>query len=266
MSETKVGICCRTLVWLIGGWLLWLASGANAQPSLPETITHLKKSVVVVGTYNKLRNPSFEMRGTGFAVGDGHMIATNAHVVPDTLNAATNETLVALLPGSGEPQPRELQLVTKDVIHDVALLRLAGAPLPPVKLRNPEDVPEGQSVAFMGFPIGGALGFSPVTHRGTISAISPISLPGSSAQFLNEKMIRQLRHGTFNIFQLDATAYPGNSGSPMFDPDTGDVLGLINMVFIKTTREASLSQPSGISYAIPSNFLLDLLAIQQQKH
>ncbi|HEX7455167.1 MAG TPA: serine protease [Gallionella sp.] len=204
------------------------------------------------------------MRGTGFAVSDGHLIATNAHVVPDILDAATNETLVALLPGSGELQPRELQLVAKDVTHDLALLRLAGAPLSPVTLRNPESVLEGQSVAFTGFPIGGSLGFSPVTHRGTISAISPISLPGATAQRLNEKMIRQLRHGTFMIFQLDATAYPGNSGSPMFDPDTGEVLGLINMVFIKTTREASLSQPSGISYAIPANFLLDLLGTQQK--
>lgn len=262
MGLTNCRLWHRTLLCLMGGWLLLLATGSNAQPSLPETIALIKRSVVVVGTYSKLRSPSFRMRGTGFAVGDGHLIASNAHVVPETLDDATSETLVALVLGNGEPQQRELQLVTKDVIHDLALLRLAGAPLPAVTLRNPEGVLEGQSVAFTGFPIGGALGFSPVTHRGTISAISPISLPGATAQHLNEKMIRQLRRGAFMIFQLDATAYPGNSGSPMFDPDTGEVLGLINMVFIKTTREASLSQPSGISYAIPANFLLDLLGAQ----
>jgi S1-C subfamily serine protease len=63
----------------------------------------------------------------------------------------------------------------------------------------------------------------------------------------------------FNIFQLDATAYPGNSGSPVFNPESGEVIGVINMVFIKSTREAALSNPSGITYAIPVNFLTELL-------
>ncbi|MBL8421551.1 MAG: serine protease, partial [Dechloromonas sp.] len=49
------------------------------------------------------------------------------------------------------------------------------------------------------------------------------------------------------------------SGSPVFDASTGEVIGIINMVFIKSSREAALSQPSGISYAIPSNFLIEAL-------
>jgi len=65
--------------------------------------------------------------------------------------------------------------------------------------------------------------------------------------------------GSFDIFQLDATAYPGNSGSPLFDVDTGEVIGVISMVLIKGTKESALSQPSGITYAVPSNFLLDIL-------
>jgi S1-C subfamily serine protease len=61
------------------------------------------------------------------------------------------------------------------------------------------------------------------------------------------------------VFQLDATAYPGNSGSPLFDPATGEVVGIVNMVFVKGTKEAALAQPSGITYAIPSQHLLELL-------
>lgn len=68
-----------------------------------------------------------------------------------------------------------------------------------------------------------------------------------------------MRNGTFAIFQLDATAYPGNSGGPLFDPNTGEVLGVVNMVLIKGTRESALSQPSGISYAIPIRHVKDLL-------
>jgi serine protease Do len=32
------------------------------------------------------------------------------------------------------------------------------------------------------------------------------------------------------------------------------------MVFVKATKETALTQPSGISYAIPSRFLIELLA------
>jgi hypothetical protein len=32
------------------------------------------------------------------------------------------------------------------------------------------------------------------------------------------------------------------------------------MVFVKGTKEAALAQPSGITYAIPSRHLLDLVA------
>ena len=54
-------------------------------------------------------------------------------------------------------------------------------------------------------------------------------------------------------------AYPGNSGSPVYDPETGKVLGVINMVFVKGTKESVLTQPSGITYAVPSNHLRALL-------
>jgi serine protease Do len=38
------------------------------------------------------------------------------------------------------------------------------------------------------------------------------------------------------------------------------VLGIINMVFVKGTKETALTQPSGITYAIPASHLQALLA------
>jgi serine protease Do len=37
------------------------------------------------------------------------------------------------------------------------------------------------------------------------------------------------------------------------------------MVFIKGSKEAALSNPSGISYAIPSNYLLQLMSTGSPK-
>ncbi|HMR71922.1 MAG TPA: S1C family serine protease, partial [Rubrivivax sp.] len=66
----------------------------------------------------------------------------------------------------------------------------------------------------------------------------------------------------FDIYQLDATAYPGNSGGPGLNADTGDVVAGINMVLTKGSRESALQHPSGISYAIPVRWVHELLAPQ----
>jgi S1-C subfamily serine protease len=162
---------------------------------------------------------------------------------------------------------RQASVLEVDRLHDLALLRMDGPTVPALTLRDSDQVREGQSVAFMGFPIGGALGFSPVTHRGMVSSIAAAALPLPTAQQLNAQVIRSLRSGggSFDIFQLDATAYPGNSGGPLFDPDSGGVWGVINMVLLKSVRESALSSPSGISYAIPSKYVSQLLQRQQVK-
>ena len=72
-------------------------------------------------------------------------------------------------------------------------------------------------------------------------------------------MLKQLQKTPFKIFQLDGTAYPGNSGSPLYDPDSGVVYGIINMVMIKGLKETAITHPSGISYAIPASYIRDLL-------
>ena len=128
-----------------------------------------------------------------------------------------------------------------------------------MQLADSDAAREGQMFAFTGFPIGMILGFHPVTHRGMLSTITPIVLPALNTKRLDAKNIIQLQKSAFQVFQLDGTAYPGNSGSPLYDPDTGVVYGIVNMVLVKGLKETALSQPSGISYAIPSNYVRDLL-------
>ena len=243
---------------------LGLASVAPAvHAGLPEVVAALKPSVVAVGTYNPLASPRFNFRGTGFIVGDGRQLATNAHVLPEDTGARGQLVLQFAgnrnAAGDRVPETRALTVLAVDPTHDLALLQITGAPLPAVTLAD-GPAREGQAVAFTGFPIGGLLGFSPVTHRGSISSITPIALPPPNARQLDAAAVARLRQGAFDIYQLDGTAYPGNSGGPLFDIETGQVLGVVNMVLVKGSRESVLSQPSGISYAIPVRFLRELLA------
>lgn len=233
---------------------------AQACADLPDTIARIKPSITLVGTFKKTNSPPFTFRGTGFVVGDGRLVATNAHVLPDLLEADGTILAIQARREDGQLQLRQASKVAVDKDHDLALLRIDGPPLPALALGQSRAIREGQPIAFTGFPIGGSLGFSPVTHRGIVSAITPIALPSPTARQLSGTLINRLKNGAFDIFQLDATAYPGNSGSPVYDEETAAVIGIINMVYVKGSKEAALSQPSGISYAIPVDYLVRLLA------
>lgn len=228
--------------------------------STVDTIARVKGSVVAIGTFEQTRAPAFQFRATGFAVGDGSLIATNAHALPAMLDREHRETLVVVVPSADrQSQVREAREVVVDVGSDLALLKINGQPLPALKLGGLEGVREGQSILFTGFPIGSVLGIFPATHRGMVAAITPIAIPPPTTANLDPRVLRRLTTGSIPVLQLDATAYPGNSGSPVYDADSGDVLGIINMVFVKGTKETALTQPSGITYAIPAKHLQVLL-------
>ena len=236
-------------------------------------IDKVRTSVVAIGTFDRTRTPQFQFLGTGFAIGDGTLLVTNAHVLPAVLDPARRETIAVVLPARNpdakdagkdkgnkdEVQARDARQVAIDANADLALLKIGGAPLPALTLRDSDTVREGQDIYFTGFPIGAVLGPYPATHRGMVSVVTPIAIPQGRASDLDAAVVRRLTTGAFPVFQLDATAYPGNSGSPVYDPDTGQVIGIVNMVLVKTTKESALSQPSGITYAVPSKYLKDLI-------
>ena len=155
---------------------------------------------------------------------------------------------------------REAEVVNSNRAHDLALLRIKGRPGPAVMLAQPGTAREGLEVALIGFPIGGVLGFKVVSHRGIVASIVASALPTASAKQLNEGAVTRLREGSFEMLQLDATAYPGSSGGPLFDVATGSVIGVVNMGLVKSGRESALSQPTGITYAVPVRYLHELLA------
>lgn len=237
-------------------------SGAAPASDLSRTIATVKGSVVGVGTFLRTRSPATVFSGTGFVVGDGLSVITNAHVVPAILDSENKEVLGIVIAHGAEIEFRPAQLVASDRAHDLAHLRIGGAPLPALQLGDAAGAVEGQELAFTGFPLGMVLGLHPATHRALLAAITPIVLPSLSSRALDARSIAQLQRAPFAIFQLDGTAYPGNSGSPVYDPASGAVLAVINMTFVKGLKENAITHPSGISYAIPATYIRDLL---QQK-
>lgn len=247
-------ICFALATWLILPGMSHAADGN----SLPDTIEKVKPAVVAIGTFQKTRRPPSIFRGTGFVVADGLHVVTNAHVLPEKLDVEKRELIAVFAGNTSQMEIREAGKMAEDREHDLAVLKITGRPLPTVSLGSPQRVREGEIYAFTGFPIGMVLGLNAVTHRGIVSAISPIAIPQLSAQLLEKNVVARLT-APYNVFQLDATAYPGNSGSPLYDPATGQVVGIINKVFVQESKETVIQKPSGISYAIPVNHIKELL-------
>ena len=229
---------------------------------LRALVAAIKPSVCPVGTQAPLDSPRFTFRGSGFAIGNGSLIATCWHVVRETAAAERTglKTPAVLVPGEGGAYSlREAELVASDPARDLALLRIQGRSVAPLAIEAEAAAAEGTEVALMGFPIGGALGYRHVTHRGVISAIVSSDLPAANARQLQQGAASRLREGQFEMLQLDATAYPGNSGGPLIDVEHRKVVGIVNMVLLKGNRESALSQPTGITYAVPARHLAALL-------
>lgn len=238
--------------------LLGLLGHQAISAELPDIIDRIRPSIVSVGTVMPLRRPSAQFRGTGFVVANGRQVVTNHHVLPELIDHARRETLAVFSGRGSKANVHPAKIVKSDPEHDLVLLEIGNGPLPPMSLASETRIREGEEIAFTGFPIGTVLGLYPVTHRGIISAITPIVIPSNNSKDLTAKQIMRMRN-RYEVYQLDGTAYPGNSGSPVYDVRSGKVVGVLNSVFVKDTKETLLERPSGISYAIPVKYVHELL-------
>ncbi|MCA1924880.1 MAG: serine protease [Thiobacillus sp.] len=235
-----------------------LACALPALADVADMLPAIKPGVVGVGTFNPTGSPRGNLLGTGFAVLDGRQIVSCAHIFNKLLDTEKNETHAIFLGRDRNMVVRPAKIVALDRERDLALLRIEGEALPALKLGDSSRAREGWQLYFTGYPIGSVLGLNASTHRAGLAAIVPIYTPVAAAAQLNARALKQAKN-PYEIFALDAIAYPGNSGSPVWHPDSGEVLGVINSVYVKGAKEAALTAPSGISYAIPVKYVRELL-------
>jgi serine protease Do len=224
--------------------------------SITQVVAKVKPSVVGVGLYDAMGAQTHQLRGTGFAFGDGSLIATNYHVVSKELDPQKVQYHIVFSGSGRKPKIHKAEIIAKDREHDLVILKI-NSHLPTLTLAGQGFADDGTEVLITGFPIGAVLGLYPATHRGIIAATTPDVIPSAHSSQLSINILKRLE-GKFMIYQLDITAYPGNSGSPLYHAENGEVLGILNKVFVKESKETVLEKPSGISYAIPVKYLVEL--------
>ncbi len=246
--------CCFVLFLLIAN------DGVTAQTkdnSLVETIKKVKPAIIAVGTYHVLSKPSVKFFGTGFVYSKEGYAITASHVINAIYKKDDIDNLYVFFPETGNSKKNRAKVVADNQKYDFSIIKLEGSGYSYVSLGDSSKVEEGQSIALCGYPYGPVFGLHPTTNTGIISNISPIALPVQNMSLLSNRMIKALRD-PYTIFQLDCTAYPGNSGGPLFLPENGKVIGMLNSAFIKVTKE-NKQISTGISYAIPINYIKILI-------
>ena len=156
--------------------------------TLTEAVEAAKKSTVTVRTAAG--------HGSGFAIGDGSLVLTNAHVVGEAKT-------VTIVTSGGLSLDGEVVKVSKE--RDAALVTLSGLRLPALRI-NTSIPPSASQIYALGSPLDERL--SGTITEGIVSGT-------------------RLFDG-YEWIQSDVAINPGNSGGPLMDAN-GEVIGISTM-------------------------------------
>ena len=233
--------CYRLIIinlLIMASWPGQVMAATQSNPALAEqqaTITAIKKALPAIvsitvseTTKQKIDGQLVNQKirrgsGTGFIISSDGLILTNRHVV----NQAGDKGEYRIRFQSGKSY--YAQLIDKDPLNDLAILKIFDKNLPTIQLGNSQDLVMGTTV----IAIGNALGrYQNSATKGIVSGIGR-NLSASNDNGQDELLT--------NVIQTDAQINPGNSGGPLIDLN-GRVVG------INVARDAS---GGSIGFAIP---------------
>jgi serine protease Do len=166
--------------------------------------------------------------GTGFLISADGLIITNKHVVSVASDIKAAQYRVILSGGKAY----YAQLIGKDPINDLAILKIFDKNLPFVELGDSDSLTQGLTV----IAIGNALGvYQNSVTKGVVSGLNRDIVASDQSGAAQETL--------GNVIQTDADINFGNSGGPLVDLN-GKVVGI---------NVAIDSSGKSIGFAIPIN-------------
>lgn len=158
--------------------------------------------------------------GSGFIIDKEGYIVTNNHVIKDA------DQIKVILHDNTE---YDAKIIGTDPMTDLALIKIEGKNLEPLKFGSSSKAKVGSWVVAIGSPFG----LEQTVTAGIISAKGRILGSGPYDDFI----------------QTDASINPGNSGGPLLNLE-GEVIG-VNTAIIKSGQ--------GIGFAIPSDLAMGII-------
>ncbi len=246
-----------------------------ATPTTPvadtSTSSSLSEATDSAGVVRRLKDATVYLKhtiggrtlasGTGFviaALGDTVFLATNRHVAvidldeipPSLMPKGTKLQLEAVFRSGLGPQQEQtlhadvLAADTSDEFStDLAILAVKGVKRPPtpVNINASSDTTEGMAYTGAGFPLGGML--AKITDSKGNPSVT-ITRGGIGA-------VRRDDYGQIELYQVDGSLQPGNSGGPIVEEKTGKLIGV---------AVAKVGAVDTIGFVVPAETLRKTLA------
>jgi len=176
----------------------------------------------------RLREQLVSSLSSGVVFAEGGLMITNEHGVPD------GSELTVTLPDGREAKSDQIEVVGKDPVSDVAVLRIDLPDVLNAPLGSSDDLMIGEWVVAIGNPFGYVIGDPhPSVSVGVVSALNRC--------FRGRRGDRRIYR---NMIQTDASINQGNSGGPLVNA-AGQVVGI--NTFIISRSGGSI----GLGFAIP---------------
>jgi S1-C subfamily serine protease len=207
------------------------AAPANRQAGAPSPRAIYKRDAPGVVFIRSRISANTEATGSGFVIGRGGSIVTNAHVVGAAKQVAVqfSDKKVATAKVAGADPSTDLALLLVDPdgldLHQLAL-----------------GESKGVAVGDAALAIGNPFGYERTLTTGVISGI------GRSIPSLQEGF------DIGNVLQTDAAINPGNSGGPLLD-SLGRVIGVNSQIRTNGTEASNI----GIGFAVPVDTLKEVI-------
>ena len=201
---------------------------SNDTGGSPDRMTEHYRRLHPAVVYFTMKIPSNDPKRKGDwddAYGSGAVVAsgpTGSRIITDAHVVADARDLRATVGDRGTPVPARVTRVSDDA-DDLALVEIATPNLPVIALGTADRLEPGRPVGVLGYPIPDAFMDEHLTN--TVS--------------LYTGHIASVRNGTI---ELDLPIIPGESGGPVFDGITGDVIGI---------AESRFDEERAIGFATP---------------
>lgn len=176
--------------------------------------------------------------GTGFVVSSKGYILTNAHVVE-----GAHKVTVKVF---GEDIERAVTIIGSDTETDIAVLKVEGLQLQPLKLGDSDQVRVGEYVLAIGNP----LSTDELANTITFGIISATKREVTIDNYTN------------SYLQTDAAINFGNSGGPLINLN-GEVIGINSAKTITAGYDelGNAVSAEGIGFALPINQVKNIMEI-----
>jgi serine protease Do len=236
MKSWIISIITTLVIWGIGAYGYYYVKDA-----IPNSLT--AASTLIAETSGPAEPASFELKeiisqtqklvvkieledgtlGSGFLYNDKGDIVTNAHVVANATDVKVKTT------DSNEFDGKVIGLSTE---IDVALVRVPGMEgIDPLRIARERKGEIADEILALGSP----LGFQNTVTTGIISGLDrTLDIPPFEYK---------------NLYQISAPIAPGNSGGPLVDGKTGEVLGI----------NSAVANQGNIGFSIPITDVLPLI-------